>query len=151
MDSRFHDTPSPTRMFQYNDHTADVQIHAWGSSLSESFENTALAISAYMINLNTVEISETSKKVHASGSDLIDLLYSFLNETLYLFHGEGFVIKKVVVDDLDIEKMTVYATCFGETYDPRRHTGGTEIKAVTFEDMHVATAAPYDIFVVVDI
>lgn len=38
------------------DHTADVQLHAWGSTLVEAFENVATAMYGYMTELDTVEI-----------------------------------------------------------------------------------------------
>ena len=33
--------------FEYLDHTADVQLHAWGATLEEAFQNCALAMFNY--------------------------------------------------------------------------------------------------------
>ena len=45
----------PTSGYEFLDHTADVQIHAWGKDLKESFEQAAKAMFAYMTDLDTVE------------------------------------------------------------------------------------------------
>ena len=38
------------------DHTADVQLHAWGTRLEEAFEQCALAMFALMTELETVGV-----------------------------------------------------------------------------------------------
>jgi hypothetical protein len=43
-----------TGQWEYLDHPADVQIHAWGVSLPEAFENCAVAMFNYMTPLTGV-------------------------------------------------------------------------------------------------
>ena len=38
------------------DHTADVQLHAWGSNLKHAFENIAPCMFNYMTDLSIVEV-----------------------------------------------------------------------------------------------
>lgn len=43
------------RQFEYLDHTADVQLHAWGETLPRSFEQVALCMFNYMTPLEGIE------------------------------------------------------------------------------------------------
>lgn len=40
--------------YEYLDHTADVQIHTWGRTTSEAFEQAAVAMFAYMTEIDKV-------------------------------------------------------------------------------------------------
>ncbi|KAJ3633835.1 hypothetical protein MTP99_010758 [Tenebrio molitor] len=55
--------------YEYLDHTADVQLHAWGDSLKEAFEQCGIAMFGYMTELPTVEIKQCSE-IEATGHDL---------------------------------------------------------------------------------
>ena len=48
------DAPSTSLYFEYLDHTADVQIHAWGENLERALEHSVLALFGYMTDLSTV-------------------------------------------------------------------------------------------------
>jgi hypothetical protein len=81
--------------FQYLDHTADVQLHAWGQSLQEAFEQAVKAMFGYMTDLDTIEENGTHV-VEAHGHDEQSALFAFLDEWLFAFAAEpNFVPFKV--------------------------------------------------------
>ena len=138
--------------YEYLDHTADVQFHAWGNSLEEALEQTLISMYGYMTELPSVNV-EYSFDLHASGRDLLSMLFKLLDEALYFFSTEPFFVGRVArVMSLDREKFEITVRCWGESFDIKRHPQGTEIKAITYSNMQVnETAEKTDIFVIVDI
>ncbi|EHB12808.1 Protein archease [Heterocephalus glaber] len=51
--------PPVIQKYEYLDHTTDVQLHAWGETLEEAFEQCAMAMIAYMTDTGTVEPLQT--------------------------------------------------------------------------------------------
>lgn len=99
--------------YEFLDHTADVQIHAWGDDLQETFEqvNTigkigidlianlqaAVAMFAYMTEIDKINVAY-SFDIEAKGEDLMSLLYHFLDEWLFAFSADPNFIAVYVID-----------------------------------------------------
>jgi SHS2 domain-containing protein len=111
-------TPSPhvkAVQYEYLDHTADIQLHAWGATLAEAFEQVAVAMFGYMTDLETVGVDDAMTVEFAVGGggddsadggggggddggggkdgerrmhDLKSLLYAYLDELLFRFSTE---------------------------------------------------------------
>jgi len=84
----------PSCKYEYLDHTADVQLHAWGDSLEEAFEQCVMAMFGYMTEIEKVDIEE-SQEIEAQGEDMLSLLFHLLDEFLFLFSAEPFFIARV--------------------------------------------------------
>lgn len=104
------------------DHTADVQLHAWGDSLEEAFEQCATSMFGYMTtDYNTVEMKE-EKEVEAEGDDLMGLLFHFLDEWLFVFSADAFFIpRKIVITEFDKENFKIKSIGYGEEFDIKKH------------------------------
>ena len=76
----------------YLDHTADIKFQAFGKSLNEVFSNSAYA----MINILCEEKvkEKITKKIKVKGIDKKALLYSFLEEILFLLNTKQFLSSK---------------------------------------------------------
>jgi len=156
------DPNRPKRGYEYLDHTADVQLHAWGTDLSAAFEECAKAMFGYMTDLDTVSECKT-EEVSATGHDLDSALFNFLDEWLFLFSAEPFFIP-FKIDIIEFERtagsedsdsegvVTIKARGFGETFDLEKHPQGTEVKAITYSAMQILEKEGFaEVFVIIDI
>jgi SHS2 domain-containing protein len=150
-------SPSEPEGFEYLDHTADVQLHAWGDSFLNALEMTVLSMFGYMTNLNLVkddhDLSQNiAKMIKAQGHDKESLVFEFLDGWLFLFHDEGFVPNHVTINSFNLDTFTITSSATGEKFDAKKHTKGTEVKAITYSNMHIEeTKNRCDIWVIIDI
>ncbi|KAM5323558.1 protein archease isoform 4-T4 [Glossophaga mutica] len=72
----------------------ECELHAWGDTLEEAFEQCAMAMFGYMTDTGTVEPLQTVE-VETQGDDLQSLLFHFLDEWLYKFSADEFFIPRV--------------------------------------------------------
>eukprot|EP01040_Poterioochromonas_malhamensis_P010268 gene10268-11170_t len=143
-----------TDNYEYLDHTADVQCHAWGKDMKDAFEHMAVCMLNYMTDVDLVEIDEAeTQTIAVQGHDMESLLYNYMNELLFKFISDSFCAKKVDVIELERgEKFSVRARLHGDIYDPSKHSCGTEIKAITYSNMQIHEKEDrVDLFVIVDI
>lgn len=125
--------------YAYKDHTADIQIHAWGEDLSEAFSWAALGMFDYMTPLEdcVAEPLLRYKEIRVSGHDLDTLLFSFLDELLFVFHTEMLICNAVQICDFDRESWSIRAIVGGTTFVDGHTRQGTEIKAITYSAMQI--------------
>ena len=134
------DNALPVKKYEYLDHTADVQLHSWGDSLKESFEQIAMSMFAYMTDIETVEMKseQVIEIILDQEDDILNLLYKWLDEWLFLFSAEPFFIaRKIVIEEANFDKGKYYikAKGFGEEFSLGKHPQGTEVKAITYSNM----------------
>ncbi|XP_051688083.1 protein archease isoform X2 [Oryctolagus cuniculus] len=107
--------------FKDLDHTADVQLHAWGDTLEEAFEQCAMAMFGYMTDTGTVEPLQTVE-VETQGDDLQSLLFHFLDEWLYKFSADEFFIpREVKVLNIDQRNFKLRSIGWGEEFSLSKH------------------------------
>mmetsp|Transcript_59628 Transcript_59628/g.141890 ORF Transcript_59628/g.141890 Transcript_59628/m.141890 type:complete len:338 (+) Transcript_59628:69-1082(+) len=126
------------RRFEFMDHTADVILHSWAPTMSEAWEQVCVAFFAHLTDLDKVEMTRMVE-VEATGHDMLDLLYHLLDEFLFIYGSEYMICRRVQIETLDLERLTVKAFAYGEVFDRSRHSQGTEIKAITMHQMKVLT------------
>lgn len=123
--------------YEYLDHTADIQIHSWGETLEEAFEQAVVAMFGYQTDLECVESSQT-EEITVQGEDMLSLLFHLLDEFLFLFCAEPFFVpKEVKIKEFDRENWRIVVEGKGETFDLSKHPQGTEVKAITYSNMQV--------------
>ena len=139
--------------YEYLDHTADVQLHAWGATLEQAFSNIIPCMFNYLTDLNTVEIDhEKSIEFEVKGHDMDTLLFAYMDEFLFHFSTESFCCKQVEILSFDREQFSLKVKGRGETYDLAKHPQGTEIKAITYSNMQIHESTDKtDLYVIVDI
>lgn len=153
MYSIYHAVPcsSTTLCLSDLDHTADVQLHAWGDTLEEAFEQCATAMFGYMTDIETVEPLDTVE-VQTEGHDMLSLLYNFLDEWLYKFSADQFFIpREVKVLHIDRMNFKIRSIGWGEEFNLSKHPQGTEVKAITYSAMQIWEEEKPEVFVIIDI
>ncbi|XP_066573442.1 protein archease [Amia ocellicauda] len=144
--------PAIKKKYEYLDHTADVQLHSWGETLEEAFEQCAMAMFGYMTDTETVEPIDTVE-IESEGEDMLSLLFHFLDDWLFKFSADQFFIpREVKVLHIDRMRFRIRSIGWGEEFKISKHPQGTEVKAITYSAMqiHEEMKNP-EIFVIIDI
>eukprot|EP01112_Ceratiomyxa_fruticulosa_P020236 TRINITY_DN6843_c0_g1_i1.p1 TRINITY_DN6843_c0_g1~~TRINITY_DN6843_c0_g1_i1.p1 ORF type:complete len:149 (-),score=20.44 TRINITY_DN6843_c0_g1_i1:192-638(-) len=141
------------KQFEYLDHTADIMFHSWGKNIEESFEQVALAMFNYMVELDSVSSKENiDREIEVEGHDMNSLLFAFLDEWLFVFSTEFLVCTEIKILEFDRTNWKIRCKGKGETFQRGVHTSGTEIKAITYSCMEVKEAEDKtEIYAIVDI
>ncbi len=143
--------------FEYLDHTADIQLHAFGKTLPSCLVYIIKCMFNYMTNLDIVQSNDEFSTINASnifvqGHDMKSLIFTFMDEWLFIFHDTGFIVKELEIISIDTEKFTIVSSAKGEKFDLGKHTQGTEIKAITYSNMQLQQREDRcDLWVIVDI
>ncbi|HDP70183.1 MAG TPA: archease [Actinobacteria bacterium] len=123
------------KRFDILEHTADVGIVAYGKSLKEVFENTALGMFSLIVDPRTVR-ERVCYDVRVENEEKEDLLVEWLNELLYIFEVNKVVFKKLKALRLKDERFLEAKAC-GERIDLRRHQFEIQIKGCTYHELRV--------------
>jgi len=112
--------------------TADIAFEAEGKSLEEVFTSSAEALLNVMTEApEKIERKETVE-VRLENTDAEMLLFDFLCELVYYKDAKRLFLR---VDEMKIEKESgaymLEAKLSGEAPDPRKHSLGSDVKAVT--------------------
>lgn len=141
---------SVTGKYEFLDHTADVQIHAWGDDMRETFENAAVAMTAYITDIDSIDITQ-KESILVEADDIEGLLYRFLDEVLFLFNAEPYLLSRRV-EIVEFCEFRIRAKCHGEPFSLDKHEQGTEIKAITYSAMRIVQQSDKcEVYFIVDI
>jgi SHS2 domain-containing protein len=116
------------------DHTADLGVEIYGTTVKELFANAAFAVFDMLTDLDRVLTSE-ERKIIVEGEGWEDLLVNYLREVLYLFNGEGLLLREYSIIEIDPQHLEGKVS--GEVFDPLKHRMNKEIKAVTYHQITV--------------
>mmetsp|Transcript_11935 Transcript_11935/g.24402 ORF Transcript_11935/g.24402 Transcript_11935/m.24402 type:complete len:229 (-) Transcript_11935:24-710(-) len=156
-EGRAVDSKAEDKNYEYLPHTADIQLHSWGPTLSSALSSLVVSMFGYMTDLNLVTPTDSGptsggREIVVKGHDLHTMVFTLLDEWLYRFHNEGFVAGEVEVYDVDEVKGECRTKGKGEVFDMKRHKQGTEVKAITYSNMQVVKAkGKVDVYVIIDI
>lgn len=118
------------KKFKFLEHTADIKFKVYGSNIEKIFENTALAMSEYLSEERNAR-DKIQKKIEISAKNTESLLYSFIDEILFLLDSESFLVKNAKVK-ISGEKLT--AILKG---DKAERYSINHIKAATYAEMKI--------------
>ena len=116
--------------FKFLEHTADIKFQAFGKDIEEVFENSVLAVSEILSKNKRIK-SVKIKKINIKGKDNENLLYNLLEEIIYLFDAENFIVSKAKIKFDKNMKVKFYGD------DSKKYKELDHIKAVTYNDMFI--------------
>ena len=122
------------KRYRLIEHTADVGLIAYGSTLAEAFGNAAYGMFSIIAKLGTVRETE-SRQLEVNDNDLEGLLFEWLNSLIYFFDVEMLLLKRFEISNLAENRLK--AICYGEKYNPSRHQLKTGVKSATYHMLKV--------------
>jgi len=135
--------------YEVFEHTADVGLHAFGSSLEELFVHAAQGMENLMVPLEQIRVV-TSREITVDGHDTVSLLISWLNELIFFFDTEHLLFRDFTIEEISETRLKGRAS--GEAYDVERHELSSAIKAVTWHEAAVTrTDEGYQARIIFDI
>ncbi|MFX1241093.1 MAG: archease [Promethearchaeota archaeon] len=125
--------------YKFLDHTADVSVEAFGTTLEEAFEQTVYSLMETITpSLGAISpIIERSVVIEAEDKEA--LLFDFLSEFLYIFDVEELIFNKIEIQPIIKEKnkYILKAVAKGEKFNKLKHEPGIEVKAITYSFMNI--------------
>jgi SHS2 domain-containing protein len=119
--------------FEELEHTADIRIRVKASNIEDLFSDAARALMTVMY----VSISPGTIRRHIEmdAPDTVSLLQGFLSELLFISEVEDLVISGA---DVRIAGTHLSADLIGEPFSRDTHTGGREVKGISYSDLTIA-------------
>ena len=117
--------------FKFLEHTADIKFQAFGGSLEEVFENSALAVKKIMFDGKVKE--KIKKEIKIKGRDNERLMYEFLEELLILLDSEDFILSDI--KKIEIKNNVLKVEITGDKASD--YDFNNDVKAVTYNDMFI--------------
>src|SRR5438874_4434487 len=99
--------------YEVFEHTADIGLHAYGSSLSELFIHAAQGMESLMVAPEQIQ-PQVSREIVVEGHDEVSLLIAWLNELVVLFDTEYLLFSQFEIQVITMTHLKGRA--FGEPY-----------------------------------
>ncbi|MCI2430285.1 archease [Candidatus Acetothermia bacterium] len=123
--------------YEYFEVTAEVGIRAWGKTLEESFSEAARALFELMVDTSAVRPQSTIT-VELSAESLDLLLADWLNRLILERDRTGCVFSEFhVAIAPQGQGFSLRGEIRGEPLDRARHDPRIDVKAVTYNNLHV--------------
>jgi len=133
--------------FEEISHTADVKIRVRAPTLEALFSETFKALMQVMYG--TDRSGGIFKEIRIESSDIESLLADFLSDVLFVSEVESLVFSDV---DIRIDGLSLTAELTGEPFDPARHSGGSEVKGISYSGLAITHGAKgYKLDIIFDV
>jgi SHS2 domain-containing protein len=118
--------------FEEISHTADIKIRVRAPTLEALFSETFNALMQIMYG--TERGGGIVKEIRVESHDNESLLLDFLSEVLFVSEVESLVFFNA---SISIHGSQLTAELSGEPFDPLRHSGGSEVKGISFSGLSI--------------
>lgn len=118
--------------FEEISHTADIKIRVRAPTLEGLFSETFKALMQIMYGTNRA--GGVIRDIRVESSDNESLITDFLSEVLFVSEVESLVFSDASVR---INGLCLTAELRGEPFDPVRHSGGSEVKGISYSGLAI--------------
>ena len=122
--------------FEEISHTADVKIRVYAPTLETLFSETFKALMQVMYGPNRA--CGILREIRIESSDNESLLADFLSEVLFVSEVESLVFSEACIR---IDGLCLTAELTGELFDPVSHSGGSEVKGISYSGLAITHEA----------
>jgi len=122
--------------YKFLSHTADIKFQAFGNSLEEAFENSFEALKQVIVDKTKIKNKKTIT-IKVKGNDLKELLYNFLEETLFLLDAKDFIVGEIKNIKIDKDKFQLTGEVVGDMASDYKISN--DVKAITYNDMEIVS------------
>jgi SHS2 domain-containing protein len=119
--------------WQHYSHPADMGIRGFGPTKADAFAQAALALTAVVADLETIEPKEQVEITCEDQDDEL-LFVGWLNALLYEMATRQMLFSKF---EVHVQGSQLHASAWGEKIDRQRHSPVVEVKAATYGDLKV--------------
>jgi protein archease len=119
--------------FEELEHTADIRIRVKASSIEDLFSEAARALMTVMYG--SIGPGTIRRHIELDALDTVSLLQGFLSELIFISEVEELVISGT---ELHIAGTHLSADLSGEPFSRDTHTGGREVKGISYSDLTIA-------------
>jgi SHS2 domain-containing protein len=120
--------------YEVLEHTADVGLRIYGTTLAELFANAGLGMMSLALEAQEVQATE-QVALSAQGADLEELLVHWLSEILYFVDAEGWVFCRFAIGRCDGN--SIEGEGWGQRRAPDARSRSVAVKAVTYHQVSV--------------
>jgi SHS2 domain-containing protein len=122
--------------FEEISHTADIKIRVRAPTLESLFSETLNAL--MQVLYGTDRRGGIQKEIQVESPDNESLLLDFLSEVLFVSEVESLVFFDACIS---IHGSLLSAELSGEPFDPNRHSGGSEVKGISYSGLSITNDA----------
>src|SRR5215218_5179981 len=143
--------------FRYLDHMTDLIVEAYGNTLEELFENSAIGLVNAMFEISKVDVTD-SIKIIAEGYDFKSLLYDWIEKIILSIYIDRMIITKfdslsfskrypantnnnnkkterIITEENEFYKLEGIGK--GEIINLEKHEYKVEVKSITYHEMQI--------------
>ena len=124
------------KRYEYLEHTGDIGIRAYGSTLEELFINAAQGLLESIADLSTVGTTKQTQ-IEVFAESLEELMVAWLDELNFRHEVEEVFFRRVEMREISEVPYRLVAVAYGEPVDFAKHVVYTEIKSITYHQLIV--------------
>ena len=124
------------KRYEYLEHTGDIGIRAYASTLEELFINAAQGLFEATADLSTIGTT-TQTEIEVSAESLEELMVAWLDELNFRHEVEEIFFGQVKIQKISTAPYRLIAVAYGEPVNFTKHVVYTEIKSITYHQLIV--------------